>query len=78
MIVRKGITIIASNINNINFLVMGRMGVTEILVIVVFLLLIPFLTHRFAYRYGKTSGRNEVLEEIREEEKREKLKREKE
>ena len=56
---------------------MESIGVTEILVIAVFLLLIPFLTHRFAYRHGKESGRNEVLEEIREEEKKERLRKEK-
>lgn len=74
--VKKGIAIIATNINNINFLVMGRMGVTEIFILLPIIGFLIYLSYRTAFRYGKTSGRNELLEEIREEEKSRKSKNE--
>ena len=55
---------------------MGRMGITEIFILLPIIGFLIYLSYRTAFRYGKTSGRNELLEEIREEEKSRKTKNE--
>lgn len=51
---------------------MGRLGLTEILILFPILGYLIYLSYRTAFRYGKTAGRNEVLEEQREKERKEK------
>ncbi|MNQ19190.1 hypothetical protein D3C85_322490 [compost metagenome] len=51
---------------------MGRFGVTELLIFFPILGFLFYLSYRTAFRYGKTAGRNEVFEEQREKERKEK------